>query len=227
MLNQSDLSFEVSPEYILIEQSGENGRLQFHHSFHRPDFFYQRATSANQALLKACSNKQKTIRSLLDLTGGWGIDAFILAQHGKQVTMLEQNQKLVEIVAASLQNAALHRHSAQAAANMQALCINAIDYLQQLANNKKVFQCIYLDPMFPMHKSSAKPAREMQILQSMTENTNIDQCFRLALKKTENRVVVKRPAKAKFLLDLKPDFSHREKSIRFDVYLASTNRENY
>ena len=49
---------------------------------------------------------------------------------------------------------------------------------------------------FPAHKSTAKPAKEMQILQALTDNTDIESCFALALSKARKRVVVKRAARA-------------------------------
>ena len=59
----------------------------------------------------------------------------------------------------------------------------------------------------------------MQILQYLTSNVAIDQCFEIALQTATNRVVVKRPAKAPALTTLTPDLVYREKTIRFDVYL--------
>jgi 16S rRNA (guanine1516-N2)-methyltransferase len=75
--------------------------------------------------------------------------------------------------------------------------------------------------MFPRHKSGAKPAKDMQILQALTANVEIDSCFERALQKARRRVVVKRPAKAASLARLKPDLVYREKTIRFDVYLTT------
>ncbi len=73
--------------------------------------------------------------------------------------------------------------------------------------------------MFPEHKSNAKSAKGLQILQKLTLNQDIETCFELALKKAGKRVVVKRPAKSQPISDLSPDLVYREKTIRFDVYL--------
>jgi 16S rRNA (guanine1516-N2)-methyltransferase len=75
--------------------------------------------------------------------------------------------------------------------------------------------------MFPERKSSAKPAKEMQLLQKLTGNLDVLDCFELALQKATNRVVVKRPAKAETLTQRIPDLTYREKTVRFDVYLCS------
>ena len=75
--------------------------------------------------------------------------------------------------------------------------------------------------MIPNHKSTAKPAKDMQILQHLTDNKNIEECFELALQKARKRVVVKRPAKSRPISSLVPDLVYREKTIRFDVYLTN------
>lgn len=193
-------------------------QLGFQHSF-VSGALPVRARQSTQALLKACSNKQRNIKTVLDLTAGWGIDSFTLAWHGQQVTLLEQNELVHAIVAYSLSRLVAEHHSVAVAERLFIKNINANSYLRSLAA-KLEYDCIYLDPMFPRHKSSAKPAKEMQILQALTANVEIDSCFELALQKARRRVVVKRPAKAALLSALKPDLVYREKTIRFDVYLT-------
>ena len=105
------------------------------------------------------------------------------------------------------------------AARLSLLTAEAGAYLRAL-DDAHAFDCVYLDPMFPAHKSGARPAKEMQILQALTRNRDIETCFELALSRARRRVVVKRPAKAPPLTEAKPDIVYREKSIRFDVYLT-------
>jgi len=193
-------------------------QLGFQHSF-VSGALPVRARQSNQALLKACNNKQRNIKTVLDLTAGWGIDGFTLAWHGQQVTLLEQNELVHAIVAYSLNQLAANHHGAAVAERMFIENTNANSYLRSSAANLE-YDCIYLDPMFPRHKSGAKPAKEMQILQALTTNVEIDSCFELALQKARRRVVVKRPARAALLSALKPDLAYREKTIRFDVYLT-------
>ena len=193
-------------------------QLGFQHSF-VSGALPVRARQSTQALLKACSNKQRNIKTVLDLTAGWGIDSFTLAWHGQQVTLLEQNELIHAIVTYSLNRLAAEHHGAAVAERISIENTNANSYLQSLGANHE-YDCIYLDPMFPRHKSSAKPAKDMQILQALTANVEIDSCFELALQTARRRVVVKRPAKAAQLSSLKPDLVYREKTIRFDVYLT-------
>ena len=105
------------------------------------------------------------------------------------------------------------------AQRLQLIETNARDFLAGLEPGHG-FDCIYLDPMFPAHKSGAKPGKEMQILQALTVNVDVDRCFELALAQADHRVVVKRPARAPRLDARKPDLVVREKTVRFDVYLT-------
>ncbi|MCP4767494.1 MAG: class I SAM-dependent methyltransferase [Gammaproteobacteria bacterium] len=194
-------------------------RLRFHHSFISGPVATRAAQSA-QLLLKACNNKQRNIDKILDVTAGWGVDSYILARHGHQVTMLEQNQLVYAIVACSLELLAADAAAGVTASRMNIENTDANRYLNGLADDRE-YDCIYLDPMFRAHKSGAKPAKEMQILQAITANVDIDDCFQAALLKAGKRVVVKRAAKAPPLSQLKPDLVYRARSIRFDIYLTT------
>ncbi|MCP4332085.1 MAG: class I SAM-dependent methyltransferase [Gammaproteobacteria bacterium] len=193
--------------------------LRFHHSFISGPVAI-RAAQSTQLLLKACNNKQRNIDKILDVTAGWGVDSYILARHGHQVTMLEQNQLVYAIVACSLELLAGDAAAGVTASRMNIENTDANHYLHGLTDGRD-YDCIYLDPMFHAHKSGAKPAKEMQILQTLTANVDIDDCFEAALLKAGKRVVVKRAAKAPPLSQLKPDLVYRAKSIRFDIYLTA------
>ncbi|MCP4485868.1 MAG: class I SAM-dependent methyltransferase [Gammaproteobacteria bacterium] len=218
-LNSGDIKLANLGDGIEIVWADASQSISFVHSFSRAAS-YQRLGSTNQAILKACNNKQRSIKTVLDLTAGWGIDSFILARRGKQVTLLEQNEVVFSIVSQSLANALLQKHTEIAAQQIKALRINSLDFLNSLDNNSE-YDCIYLDPMFPAHRSTAKPSKEMQLLQKLTNNLDIEACFELALTKASNRVVVKRPVKSAPFVDKPADLTYREKTIRFDVYLTA------
>ena len=215
----AEFSIEELADGIQLNWFNNEQRLSFVHSFSRNNYF-RRISATNQALLKACNNRQHSIKTILDLTGGWGIDGFTLAYHGKQVTLLEQNEQVYSVLSKSLDNARKQEHTENTVKRIKPLKINSLEYLNNL---NQTFDCIYLDPMFPSHKSTAKPGKEMQLLQKLTANLDIDACFEIALTRAKNRVVVKRPAKARSISGLKPDLAYREKTIRFDVYLTTGN----
>ena len=211
------LEFEILDDGLIVKLIQQPDNIVFKHSYLEHHFF-KRAQLSNQALLKACNNKQRNIKSILDLTGGWGMDSFILACHGHELTSIEKNLLVHRISAHSLNCARAIKRSAAAASRITMILNDSADYLlsHEDANS---FDCIYLDPMFPDHKSSAKSAKGLQILQKLTQNEDIQICFEIALQKAKKRVVVKRPAKSSTISDLRPDLVYREKTVRFDVYL--------
>ena len=218
------LKFEMLVDGLIIHLEQQPDKIRYKHSYSERRFF-KRAQQSNQALLKACNNKQRSIKTVLDLTGGWGMDSFILACHGQTVTCIEQNTLVHKISAYSLHCARAIKHSAMAANCVEMVHADSADYLQNHAKSG-VYDCIYLDPMFPDHKSSAKPAKGLQILQKLTHNQDIQTCFELALAKASKRVVVKSPAKSVALFENKADLVYRQKTIRFDVFLIPS-QENY
>ena len=180
----------------------------------------QRASQPGQAIVRACNNKSRNIHRVLDLTAGWGGDGLTLARQGQSVTWLECNPLVHAILEYSLLELKADPDSSEFAARLQLESGHALEYLQALPARHD-FDCIFLDPMFPAHKSGAKPGKDLQILQTLTENRDIDACFEQALQKANKRVVVKRPLKATGLAKSRPDICYREKAIRFDVYLTS------
>ncbi len=215
----SPVELELEPDDEGVGIKLLDPALFFHHSFVSGPLA-RRARQSNQALIRACNNKSRNIDRVLDLTAGWGADSLTLASQGQQVTLAEQNALIFAILSYSLESLARNPAGADCAARMRLENIEAGNYLRNL-DQAHGFDCIYLDPMFPTHKSSAKPAKEMQVLQALTDNVEIESCFDLALQKAHKRVVVKRPSKAATLTALKPDIVYREKTIRFDVYLTT------
>ena len=212
------LKFEMLDDGLIIDLQQTPDNIRYQHSYSEQHFF-KRAQQSNQALVKACNNKARNINTVLDLTAGWGMDSFILACHGHSVTCVEQNQLLHMIDAYSLNCARVIKRSAMAASRITLIHGDSVDFLQNSAEPGS-FDCIYLDPMFPEHKSSAKSAKGLQILQKLTQNQDIQACFDLALQKAGKRVVVKRPAKSAALFGNKADLVYREKTIRFDIFLT-------
>ena len=213
-------SFAIDIDTDGVRLRLDNPRIDFRHSFLRGPIA-RRARQSNQALLRACRDRKRTIASVLDLTAGWGADALVLARHGLRVDLVEREALLHAVVAYAIECLAADPEQAAIAARMQPHHADSRDYLESLAPARR-FDCVYLDPMFPPHKSGARPGKEMQLLRLLTDNADIEACFELALERAGNRVVVKRPAKAPALVAREPDIVYREKTIRFDVYLVST-----
>lgn len=215
---EQDFQLRIEDTLVTICCEINRQKACFSHSFLNPELL-KRASQKNQSLLKACNNKKRDIKTVIDLTAGWGKDSFILATHGQSITMIEQDlliysclDYLLYISRKESDNSLYQRLSIRHQ--------NSVDFLSELEQD--IVDCFYLDPMFPAHKSTARPSKDLQILQLLTDNQNIIELFELALNVARYRVVVKRPLHAPALNERKPDIVYKEKTIRFDVYL--TNR---
>lgn len=211
-----DLTIEDDSITLCSELHGQRGCYK--HQFNDPKLL-KRAGQKNQGVIRACQSRGKLLPTVLDVTAGWGRDSFILASRGCQVTMIEQNPLLFHCVNFLLE-LDYEDDSRATIERMQLLRENSVEYLQLCEDNR--FDAIYLDPMFPAHKSTARPGKELQILQLLTENKQMDELFELARSKASKRVIVKRPIHAPSLREHSPDIVFREKTIRFDVYLCQS-----
>lgn len=179
-----------------------------------------------QSIAKAVGVSGKFQPHVLDVTAGLGRDAFVLASLGCKLTLLERNPIVYKLLEDGLQRA-------QAAADsdpqldaivskMQLLqedCMQYLDALDKDALEPNQPDIIYIDPMFPLRKKSAKVKKDMQALHKIVgTDEDSGQIIDKALSKARYRVVIKRPAHAGFLADTKPTYSLNGKSTRFDIF---------
>lgn len=166
-------------------------------------------------------NKAKDIQ-VLDATAGLGRDAFVLASLGCHLTMYERSPVVFELLKDGLDRATFCDPDVQAI--VQRMTLKSGDVMAQETGMHSV---IYLDPMFPESKKSAKVKKEMQMLHSLVGiDPNADQLLPWALQHAINRVVVKRPRLAPYLNNQAPTLSFEGKSGRFDVYVISAFNKN-
>lgn len=182
-----------------------------------------RGGGKNEAIAKAIGIKSQSNPSVLDCTAGMGNDSFVMASVGADVTMLERS----EVVASLLADAMFRANNASAddvIARLSLIQANAIEYLQ---DTSKVYDVIYLDPMFPHKKKSALVKKEMRAFQQLLGADNDSEALlHCALQKANSRVVVKRPNYASAITHIdgrQPDMAIVSKKHRFDVYIKHNN----
>ena len=176
-----------------------------------------------QTIAKAIGLKQGVIPpTVIDATAGLARDAYVLANLGCPVTLLERSFVVAALVEDGIQRA-------QASNEFNELLNrgfvlhqgNAIDYLEQL-NKEEAPDVIYLDPMYPERKKSALVKKNMQILQKLLgQDTDTDALLSIALECANKRVVVKRPKGAETINSTKPTLSYESKNTRYDVYVVT------
>lgn len=168
----------------------------------------------NELIARACRVKQKFPLTILDATAGFGRDAFVLANLGHNITLLERSP----IMAALLADGIKHALTAYPELSMMLIETDAKNYLQQLSADAYP-DVIYLDPMFPHRTKSALVKKSMRLLRDLIgEDEDAEDLLQIALVRAKYRVVVKRPRLAPALGDTVPNFEIMGKSCRFDVY---------
>ncbi len=180
---------------------------------------HQYGGGRGQAIARALGLKQGRSPSVLDATAGLATDAFTLATLGSPVIMLERSTILTTLI-----NDAIKRARNEPALDnlfQQGFClhnIDAIDYMQQLSTDN-LPDVIYLDPMYPEKKTSARVKKTMQILQLLHgADDNASELLKSSLQYARKRVVIKRPVHAQPVNTIKPSTHIKSKNTRYDIY---------
>jgi 16S rRNA (guanine1516-N2)-methyltransferase len=177
-----------------------------------------------QSIAKAVGVSGKFTPQVLDLTAGLGGDAFVLASLGCTVTMLERNPIVHSLLADGLSRGLADAESDKALGEIMARITliegNSVDYLQSDSECSAIStDVVYLDPMFPERKKSAKVKKQMQAFHAIVgTDGDADRLLSLAQAVANYRVVVKRPTGAGYLAESKPSYSLEGKSTRYDIY---------
>ena len=176
-----------------------------------------------QDLAKAIGIKKNPNATVIDATAGLGRDAFVLASIGCHVTLLERNPVIYSLLKNALKRVkdSDDQQVKDICSRMTLINKNASEYL--LAQKKLDYaDVIYLDPMFPSRKKSAKVKKEMSYFHDIVgKDQDSDILLTLAIQRAHKRIVVKRPRLAEVLAGLKAQFSITGKSTRYDVYLPN------
>lgn len=178
----------------------------------------QQGGGLGQAIAKAVGMRASYHPTILDTTAGLGQDAFVLANLGSDVTMLERSSIAAALLADGLRRAIEDVETKEIIARMHLIHIDAHAYLETTPFH--AFDVIYLDPMFPEDTKSALPKKEMQAFHVLIgQDNDSDTLLPLAQKIAKKRVVVKRSRRVPWLNGEKPHHSLIGKSTRFDIYL--------
>lgn len=199
----------------------KNPGLRVQVDFTSGEFLHRLKTSGkNQSLTKSIG-VAKGLTQVLDVTGGLGGDAMVLASVGCTVTVCERHPMIALLLESALK---LATAKLDFASRVHLQIVNAQDFL--LSKNQE-FQVIYLDPMYPIKEKSALPRKEMQILEELVgSDSDQAQLFELALSKASERVVVKRPKTAppfSTSSHMVPTHSFEGTTTRYDMYLTKIN----
>jgi 16S rRNA (guanine1516-N2)-methyltransferase len=196
----------------------------------------RRRSGHNELLGRAVGWKQRSAPRVLDATGGFCRDAFLLADLGCQVLVCERNPVMSLLIDYALQRAA-----ASTDPWLRGVCGNMTvrgqDAVTLEPGSFAGTDVIYLDPMFPLDRRAA-PAKEMQVLHRLlgadapaSDKPASGDCedatsgpegdaalLAWARAQAVRRVVVKRPRRAAAIAGATPGHCVSGRSVRFDVY---------
>ncbi len=111
-----------------------------------PSLSIEQASSESTAEYKASllnesdndDNTDLENQILVDLTGGMGVDSYYFSKKVRKVIYIEQNELLASI--------AKHNFEKLGANNIEVICGNAEEFLEQAQKENRIFDWIYLDP---------------------------------------------------------------------------------
>ena len=173
-----------------------------------------------QPLAKAIGLKKGATPTIIDATAGFGRDAFVLANLGCKITLIERNPLIASLLDDALQRATDNLDLQEVISRMSLINKDAIHYLSTLENHQHP-DVIYLDPMYPSREKSALVKKDMRLLHEIAgPDTDSEQLLTIARDTAIKRVVIKRPKSAPYVGSQKPATSIESKNTRYDVYLA-------
>jgi len=187
--------------------------------FARGKSAFRRQQQKQEMLVRAIGIKGGTPPTVIDGTGGMGRDSFILAAAGCRVQVFEREPVVAALLADGLKRALIHPETSEIAQRIRLTACDTINALLDIQRSGQRVDVVYLDPMFPERRKSARVKKELQMLQMLvSEDSSCEQLLATALETAAKRVVVKRPCRAPCLTVRSPSHCLTGKTIRFDVY---------
>lgn len=172
---------------------------------------------AGQMIAKAVGVQPGVRPLVVDATAGLGRDAFVLAQLGCTLQLIERQPIVAALLEDGLERAHDDAQVGAIVARMQFLAGDAIALMR--AWPFAVPQVIYLDPMFPHRDKSAQVKKEMRLFRPLAgADADAPELLAAALALASHRVVVKRPRKAPCIAGEPPGYALEGKSSRYDIY---------
>ena len=166
-------------------------------------------------LIKSIEGNTKKLKlNILDMTAGFGYDAFTMAAYGHKVTAIESNIYIYLML-----KDALIRCNSSPLCRISKRIKLFFGKSQSLCNNS-IFDIVYIDPMFLRKKKSAKVKKHTQILQKIVEpnqKNNID-IFNKALLLKPKKIIIKNPKKGYIIKPTKVNSQIVGSRNRFDIY---------
>lgn len=218
---QQGLSFHLKDNHLYFVLMQEKLKMNLELGFQTSSLLHRFKKGISKKELFAKAIGVGKVKTVLDMTGGLGVDSLMCAALGLKVICVEQSKVLFQILKWAQDSVEKSSPMRKIVERIDFIHGDSIDVFKEIKNKNSKIDVLYLDPMFPEKKKSALSPKEMQILQGLhdapSEERNNNFLLQ-TLKYANCRVVVKRPAKSDYLVK-KTDHSFMGKSVRYDLYL--------
>ncbi|BAO77543.1 SAM-dependent methyltransferases [Winogradskyella sp. PG-2] len=199
------IDFESIETKALIEQieSKRRSKKKLPTWYNSENIYYPNKLNIEQTSSEVTANYKASLvegNSLIDLTGGFGIDSYSFSKNIEQITHCE--------ISSNLSNIVKHNYKVLNTSNIECISENGIDVLKRL---DKKFDWIYIDPS---RRDSTK--EKVFLLSDCTPNIKIFQ--NLFLKYSEHVMIKTSP-----ILDLSATLSDL-KSVK-EIHIVAVNNE--
>lgn len=171
----------------------------------------------HEMLVKAAKLKNASGQlTAIDATAGMGEDSMLLAAAGYNVILYEYDPVIAALLRDSLKRAEDISELRDIINRMHLVEKDSIAAMSELSESVDL---IYLDPMFPARQKTGLIKKKFQLLQKLeTPCMEEDKLIEAAINARPKRLVIKRPAKGPYIAGMKPHFSFKGKSIRYDCF---------
>lgn len=172
----------------------------------------------SEPLLRAVGSSKSRPLNIVDATGGFGHDGFLLAASGARVTLIERSPAMFAELERALADARQNDDLAEIAARMTVLHGDSREVLRDITAD--VF---YVDPMHPERKKSALVKEPMRLLRDVVgDDPDSAELIKIALGYSPGRVVVKWPAKTALPEGVpSPSYELASRTTRYCVFVVA------
>jgi 16S rRNA (guanine1516-N2)-methyltransferase len=218
---KTDFYLTLNKNYLILYPQDKNLGKGLYVDFVEGKMAHRRKYGGGkqQPLARAFGLHKGEMPDIIDATAGLGKDAFVLANLGCQIQLIEYSKIIAALLENGLQRAQQDQEiGSWITTRLSLICADSKIYLKNL---EKKPTAIYLDPMYPARQKSALVKKEMRIFRRfLAENDTGEELLEVALKVAQKRVVVKRPMDAPFLANKKPNAQIISENTRFDLYFT-------
>ena len=208
--------FQYNKDGLSFVGGSSNPRSILHVDFLKGKLGWRLKRAQHEGNLKKALGKKDKKLFIFDATAGLLSDTMIFLSLGHKVVAVEQSKILFCLVNDAIQRA---RDKIPYLNNLEFLNDNS-----QLVYKKqdKVFDVIYLDPMYPIIKKSTKKRGSINNIKQILEIEHLvsdeEEIIDIFMKYNYKKIIVKRPLKSEKKYS-NINYQVKGKTTRFDIYI--------